>query len=1092
MKVTAKQDTTIVVDSKVASGKRNVIFKNLDLTSGTATSADVAAIADNTDGGSSIYVSTSVDVKAGDVLYIAGENSNIVVYAVDGLVGSTTTTTTTTETTTETTTANVADLTGKLVYRASSEKSNYTVDDKTIHVDFKLDSSNLSSYLGLNNTTFYIEFNPAVVKPVKGYSGDVATDAIVSGIEVANAPVVSGSKLTSQFTITPSNTNKDYLDLDADGVKTAAELGRVKMAAAYLTDEPVAALNDGILFGIDFEIVGEGDAAITIVPISANAKPADKLAYDVAYVGQSITVGEDVVTSTTETTTEATTTTTTETTTGNSGNDTPTETTTATPDAEGYDYVPSAAVEAAGVVFDGSKGTVEAMQPLLYKEAANGDKVVIDDNTTNTYYNYLQTNGTNTKLSLAGADAVNYRVALKVTAKEDGVITFDHKVASGKRNIIVKNPANFENNGTVTADEAVVIADNVDGGSSIYVSSSVPVKAGDVLYIMGENSNIVVYAVDGVGTVGASNETTTTTTTETTTETTTVALEANQVGLQPVPQGATPKNGRNEIVNGTVNEVTVDYVLTNNKLNGVNSYTFFIKYDPAVITPKEVTGVNGTIATASTIEKALKVVPAEGNTDYPGADGVKTAAELGIVKIAYVASLETGATDAILTEDGAMFSIVYTVADGLDVNAEHDSQIAVELVGTGFQSSVKNEIAGNGTVGVAIDGSLVFVPAEEETTTKADDSTTTTVTTTTETTTETTTADTTETTTKAPVSSTTTTTTTTTTTEATSETTTVRTSSGGGGGGGGSSRSATTTTTTEATTESTTEATEPTTAKVIYDTNGNILNINPPTEDVRGDHNFVDLGNYGWADEAINSLYKLGIINGVSDEYYAPALGCKRGDFAIIINNCLGLDLEPTKNFDDNTDQSKYYYNACRVGYTAGILSGYGDGNYKPEKYCSREEMFVLVAKTLEFLGEDVTSTSLSVNDKYNDVDSISWWAAPYCAYLTANGIVGGTADGNAEPQRNINRAEMAVMMYKDYQFIVDKYGKALEQAAEDVTADDETSDEDVTAEGDETVEESTEETTSTITYGRGKTKIRTSSATTTTSSDSSDDETEE
>jgi hypothetical protein len=156
--------------------------------------------------------------------------------------------------------------------------------------------------------------------------------------------------------------------------------------------------------------------------------------------------------------------------------------------------------------------------------------------------------------------------------------------------------------------------------------------------------------------------------------------------------------------------------------------------------------------------------------------------------------------------------------------------------------------------------------------------------------------------------------------------------------------------------------------------------------------------------------------------------------------------------------------------------------------------MFVLVAKTLEFLGEDVTSTDLSVNDKYNDVDSISWWSAPYCAYLTDMGIIGGTADGNAEPQRDINRAEMAVMMYRDYQFIVDKYGKTLTQAAEDVTSDDEEVSEDTTAEGDEdaTVEESTEETTAAVVYGRGKSKIRVADTTTSTSTDSDEEDGEE
>ena len=237
-----------------------------------------------------------------------------------------------------------------------------------------------------------------------------------------------------------------------------------------------------------------------------------------------------------------------------------------------------------------------------------------------------------------------------------------------------------------------------------------------------------------------------------------------------------------------------------------------------------------------------------------------------------------------------------------------------------------------------------------------------------ESTSETTTVSTTETTTAPTVSTTETTTapTTTTTTEASSETTTKKSSSGGGGGGGGGGASvkkttAATTEVTEETTEATTSkvvegSTEATTNKIVVDNDGNInivtpdgtkVKVNVPKDVVNSDVDFSDLGNYGWAKDYINKLAELGIVTGTEDGIYSPELGCKRGDFAILINRTLGLQVTPTKNFSDN-EEGKYYYNDVRMGYTAGILSGYGDNTYKPEKYCNRDEMFVLVAKTLD------------------------------------------------------------------------------------------------------------------------------------------------
>ena len=367
-----------------------------------------------------------------------------------------------------------------------------------------------------------------------------------------------------------------------------------------------------------------------------------------------------------------------------------------------------------------------------------------------------------------------------------------------------------------------------------------------------------------------------------------------------------------------------------------------------------------------------------------------------------------------------------------------------------------------------------------ETTTISTSETTTETTTvsTTETTTETTTVSTTETTTAAPVVPTTETTTaptTTTTTEASSETTTKRTSGGGGGGGGGGASvkktTAATTEVTEETTEATTSkvvegSTEATTNKIVVDNDGNInivtpdgteVKVNVPKDVVNSDVDFSDLGNYGWAKDYINKLAELGIVTGTEDGIYSPELGCKRGDFAILINRTLGLQVTPTKNFSDN-EEGKYYYNDVRMGYTAGILSGYGDNTYKPEKYCNRDEMFVLVAKTLEYLGVDVTSTPTSVNNKYNDVADVAWWSAPYLAFLTQEGIVTGSSNGNVEPKKNINRAEMAVMMYKDYEYVKDYVDGLVKDAA--TTTTEETTEETTVDESASTTAETTTETT--------------------------------
>lgn len=488
-------------------------------------------------------------------------------------------------------------------------------------------------------------------------------------------------------------------------------------------------------------------------------------------------------------------------------------------------------------------------------------------------------------------------------------------------------------------------------------------------------SNKTVDVVIGGGEV--TTELTTEATTATTTEATTVDTAFAIAG---------------DTVNAKTGDVkTVTFKLNNNP--GVASVVAVVKFNPADLELQSGT-VKGFSAPSqpdvNNINAQMAYVPTKGDTDYPGADGIKTAAQLGVVKFALAnAGADVTGNDTAFTLD---FKVLATKAGTYPVELN-------VLSAANTNATTLNCVGKNGAIVIA--GSDVTTEATTQVTTEA----TTQATTVTETTTK-----------RSDV-----------TTEATTatETTTKRPSSGGGGGGGGGSshKATTTTTTVETTTEATTgniDIPSKDDKPVVIDPD-NGISINPPTNKDENFKGFNDIENYPWAKDSINKLAELGIISGIADGSYGPALPCKRGDFAILINKTLGIKVSSTaKNFADNVDSSKYYYNDLIVGYNAGILSGYGDNNYKPEQYCTREEMAVLIAKSFEWLGNDVTSVDQSINNKYSDVANISWWSAPYVAYLTDKGIMNGNTDGTLLPKNYINRAEMAVMMSKVYDYALE------------------------------------------------------------------------
>lgn len=261
-----------------------------------------------------------------------------------------------------------------------------------------------------------------------------------------------------------------------------------------------------------------------------------------------------------------------------------------------------------------------------------------------------------------------------------------------------------------------------------------------------------------------------------------------------------------------------------------------------------------------------------------------------------------------------------------------------------------------------------------------------------------------------------TTTTTETTTEATTsktETTTKKTSSGGGSGA--VINSGAKVTTTEATTVDET-ATEVTTGEATEATTSNAaFAVNPPKAD-GADVTFKDVPATHWANDAVSTLAKAGVVNGLSADTFGTATNSKRGDFVVMLVRALGIDSTSTANFSD-VDSSKYYAKAIATAKAYGIVNGYNDNTFKPENYITRQDMMVMVANALNAMGVEL-DTDVACLDNFSDTVGIANYARTSVAALVNAGIVKGS-DNKIEPVKNITRAEMA-------QLVKGVYDKAL------------------------------------------------------------------
>lgn len=96
--------------------------------------------------------------------------------------------------------------------------------------------------------------------------------------------------------------------------------------------------------------------------------------------------------------------------------------------------------------------------------------------------------------------------------------------------------------------------------------------------------------------------------------------------------------------------------------------------------------------------------------------------------------------------------------------------------------------------------------------------------------------------------------------------------------------------------------------------------------------------------------------------------------------------------------------------YQWGVMSGMDDATFGTDNPVTREQFALVLQKLGQLYNFDSTADT-SVLSQFADVDSISPWASNGVAWAVSSGLMKGS-DGNLNPQGNITRAEVAVMLY--------------------------------------------------------------------------------
>lgn len=167
---------------------------------------------------------------------------------------------------------------------------------------------------------------------------------------------------------------------------------------------------------------------------------------------------------------------------------------------------------------------------------------------------------------------------------------------------------------------------------------------------------------------------------------------------------------------------------------------------------------------------------------------------------------------------------------------------------------------------------------------------------------------------------------------------------------------------------------------------------------------YIDLGNVGWAQDAIIRLSNKGIINGVGEGRFDPAGYVKREQLAKMAVAAFQIEMsDNTEGFTDVEAGSWYapYVYAARA---CGAVNGFSETVFGTGQDVSREDFCTVLYRIMGAAAGDTSA-------QFTDSGAISEYAAEAVAYLHGAGVISGYEDGSFRPQAPVTRAEAAKIL---------------------------------------------------------------------------------
>ena len=188
----------------------------------------------------------------------------------------------------------------------------------------------------------------------------------------------------------------------------------------------------------------------------------------------------------------------------------------------------------------------------------------------------------------------------------------------------------------------------------------------------------------------------------------------------------------------------------------------------------------------------------------------------------------------------------------------------------------------------------------------------------------------------------------------------------------------------------------------------------------RNESVFKDISGH-WAQADIQQFADRMIVTGTGTNQFEPARKITRAELATVLIRTLGLaKVDSSASHTSFTDvkSTAWYHDSVNTAVQAGLIVGDANGTFRPQSVVIREELAVILERTLSFISQNSIEALPNTANPFTDIEKASLWSRSAIQHVTNAGILKGNRVNQFQPKEKLTRVDSIVALSRILQKI--------------------------------------------------------------------------